>query len=140
MSSDILKNSNQRLNNLTRILGLESIRRGLKTEDDIARRDGLAYHNLLHGGQSSPPSEDDEMGHIVLGDMVTNVLPPTPSKGMGALAKVAIAAGLLGTGVGSSVGIPLLIDVLKPVEKLPVVIPGTPGEIRDWELGKPVVE
>lgn len=47
--------------------------------------------------------------------------------GLGTLAKLAIGAGLLGTGVGAGVGIPLLLDALKP--KPPVVI-REPGETK----------
>ena len=52
----------------------------------------------------------------------------TPAQsGLGTLAKLAIGAGLLGTGVGAGVGIPLLLDALKP--QPPVVI-REPGETK----------
>ena len=60
-------------------------------------------------------------------------------QGLGEIAKTAIAAGLLGTGIGAGIGGPMLIDALTGETKPPVVQPGT-NEIRDWELLPPIVE
>jgi hypothetical protein len=56
--------------------------------------------------------------------------------GLGTIAKLAIGAGLVGTGAGIGAGVPLVIDALKP----------QPGETRtiekvidrDWKVGKPI--
>ena len=61
---------------------------------------------------------------------VAQVIPPVPKpsmSGLGTLAKLAIGAGLLGTGGGLAIGLPLLLDALKP--KPPVVI-HDPGEVK----------
>lgn len=138
------------------MLGMESIRRGLKMEDDAARRDTLAHHEVLYGKRGSLTDETDDMGHnMVLGDMKTeyHFHEEKGSEGPGALvrkrlskfAKVAIATAVLGTVAGAGIGVPMLINALekeppvaepvKPAE--PVLLP---GEIRDWKLGQPIVE
>jgi len=127
------------LQTLGKMLGWESIRRGLFREDDLAHRDALAYHKLLHGEQqvdstSSTSTEGDGMGHIVLGNMTTTNTYPKTALGM--VAKAAIAAGLVGTGVVVS----MIVNALN--NDKPVAAPATitiPGEIHDWELGEPIV-
>ena len=134
------QNLKEKLTTILGVIGIESIRRGMKAEDDHAQQDALAYHILLHDKQSRldpADDKDDGMGHIVLGDMKTEHVYPQ-SKGLGTLAKLAIGAGLIGTGAGVGAGIPLVLDALKP----------QPGETRtiekvidrDWKLGTPVVE
>ena len=140
-STDSSRSWRERLQKaLPMMMGLESIRRGLKMEDEAAYRDALAHHELLHGKRGSSGSDRvDDMGHIVLGDMKTEYhLPGTsvPSpKGIGNLTKAVIGVALIGTGAGAGVGVPMLIDVLK--EKPSITVP---GEIRDWKLGQPIVE
>lgn len=56
----------------------------------------------------------------------------------GTLAKLAIAAGLLGLGGGAGVGIPLLVRAMKAKPASPPVV--MPGEIRDWKISQPTVE
>ena len=124
------------------MLGAESSRRTLKAEDDLNRRTQAAYHKLLHGGEDGgdqkPSTEDDEMGHIVLGEHIVlgDVITQVPNKGLGTFAKVAVVVGLIGTAIGGAVGGALLIDSLTE-DKPPVVIP---GEIRDFEIGEAIVE
>lgn len=62
-------------------------------------------------------------------------IPTTQSKGIGTLAKLAIGAGLLGTGIGAGVGIPLLIDALSDTVTVEMKL-----ETMDWRLGQPIVE
>ena len=119
-------------------MGLESIRRGMKAEDDLAKRHADANHNLLYGKQDTISSgEDDDMGNIYLGDVTTTYT--KPNSGLGFLAKAAITAGLLGGGAGLGLGLSSLIpnDTANKPNPSTVV---EPGEVRDWELGQPVVE
>lgn len=60
-------------------------------------------------------------------------------KGLSTLAKLAVGAGLLSTGVGAGVGTTLLIDALaaKPEHTVSVE---TKTETMDWRLGQPIVE
>ena len=68
--------------------------------------------------------------------------PNTESKGISTLLKAAVVAGLIGSGAGAWVGIPLAIDAL--TSPPPVIRPAEiiiqPSEIHDWKLGEPVVE
>jgi len=97
--------------------------------------DATAYHETLHADRGDKGNQGGDMGHIVLGDMVTNY----PEKKMSGIVKAAIGAGLLGTGVGTGVGVPMLLDALQEDHRPPIVAPGQ-IQIRDWKLGKPVVE
>ncbi len=122
---------------LPQALGVESIRRTMKTEDDLSRRDALAYHELLDGDRgSSVNDESDDMGDIILGDVKTEYHYPPQKKGIGALAKGVIAAGLVGTGIGAGVGIPMLVDAL--TRENPQIV--QPGEEHGWKLGQPIIE
>ncbi len=98
-------------------------------------------------GKTKAGRDDDEMGdtQINVGDS-THHHYETPGKGrLGTIAKLAIGAGLLGTGAGASIAIPMLANALKkdpptvePVKPVEPII--LPGEIRDWKLGQPIVE
>ena len=94
---------------------------------DVLKLKGIA----TQADRASGIGSDDMQISIDSPVTTTNhyVTPPTPSRGpgFGTLAKLAIGAGLLGTGVGAGVGIPLLLDALKP--KPPVVI-REPGETK----------
>ena len=116
------------------LIGWESIRRGLKAEDEMMQADAEAYHGKLHADRVDSGNQGGDVGHIVLGDMVPNY----PEKKMSGLVKAAIGAGLLGTGVGTGVGVPMLLDSLEKDQPPPIVAPDI--EIRDWKLGKPTVE
>jgi len=129
------KLSSAKLESLGALIGWESIRRGLKAEDDLMQADAAAYHDTLHAGRGDKGDQGGEMGHIVLGDMISNY----PEKKMGGLVKAAIGAGLLGAGVGTGVGVPMLIDAIQKEQPPPIVVPGQ-MQIRDWKLGKPTVE
>jgi hypothetical protein len=145
---------------LGRVIGMESIRRGLAFEDDLARRDAEAYHKALHGERAGTPSEMETMGDIILGDRVEphyHVTPPPPaSSGFG---KALIGAGLLATGIGAPLGAYFVADALRgqanppavvrpiepeaqterPEEQPPIVIT-EPGKTFDWRVGEPSVE
>ena len=130
------------------MVGWESIRRGMKAEDEDADRDSAANHEVIYGGHAFLPhdpdkDEDDEnhpMGHMVLGDMKTeHHYHSAAKKKVSRLAKVAIAAGLLSPIVGVAVGLatPLIIDALRPEEKPPIV---EPGEVIGFGVGTPYFE
>ena len=133
------KLSSAKLESLGALIGWESIRRGLKAEDDLMQADATAYHDTLHAGRGDKGDQGGDqggdMGHIVLGDMVTNY----PEKKTSGIVRAAIGAGLLSTGVGAGVGVPMLIDAIQKEQPPPIVVPGQ-MQIRDWKLGKPTVE
>lgn len=82
-----------------------------------------------------PEPDESDMGDTIRFNSPDNHYYPEKSKGIGTLAKLAIGAGLLGTGVGAGVGIPLLIDALSNTTVTETVL-----ETMDWRLGQPVVE
>jgi hypothetical protein len=130
-----------KMNVMPAMMGWESVRRTMKMEDELVQRDALAHHELLHGDRGSGSLKDnDEMGHMILGDMKTEHHYHGTSKkageGLGTLAKLAVGAGLIGSGAGAGLGGVMLIDALRN-DPPPIV---QPGEIRDWELGQPIVE
>lgn len=135
-SSAKSKRSREKFSNLASMIGWKSIRRTMKREDDLANRDARAYHELLHGdrgGDSSGKSKgDEEMGHMVLGDMITHNHFPE-KKGIGPLVKLAIGSVLVGSGAGAVVGVPILMDFLKPDS----VVTET---IKDFRVGTPILE
>lgn len=124
----------------------------MKHEDDLARRDAEAYHQLLHGDRSGVAQGDaDEMGdNIYLGDYsVTQSMPQSyesaKPQGSGVLGKALLGAGLLATGAGMGVGIPLLLDAAKDVPAIvqPETQPAQPEtktvkEVYDFEVLPPV--
>ena len=125
-----------KMESLGALIGWESIRRGLKAEDDLMQADAAAYHDALHAGRSDKGDQGGDMGHIVLGDMVTNY----PEKKTGGIVRAAIGAGLLSTGVGAGVGVPMLLDAIQKDQPPPVVAPAVHVQVKDWKIGKPVVE
>jgi len=75
----------------------------------------------------------DEAGDIYLGDVtISQAAQEKPKSGLGTLAKIAIGAGLLGTGVGGGVGAAMLLDGGKEVVEKAVETGGRYG----LELGK----
>lgn len=122
----------------------------MKHEDDLARRDAEAYHKLLHGDRSgvAQQGDADEMGdNIYLGDYsVTQSMPQSyesaKPQGSGVLGKALLGAGLLATGAGMGVGIPLLLDAAKdvPAAVKPEIQPETKTikEVYDFEVLPPV--
>lgn len=142
---------------LPELIGWESIRRGMKVDDEFIRRTMEANHKLIYGESGEPAGREDEMGDIVLGDIRTEhhyPAPPAPEpkKSMGLLPKLAIA-GAAALGLGGPLGAAwVLKDALKgqpeptpvvqpaePEEKPPVIIT-EPGENWDWRVGEPIVE
>lgn len=127
------------------ITSWQSIRSGMKHEDDMARRDAEAYHQLIHGDRAGKPQGDaDEMGdNIFLGDyQITQHLPqsPQPQQSSGLLSKALLGAGLIATGAGAAYGVPLVLDALRPA---PVVVPAPETkpdpvrEVYDFDVGQP---
>ena len=61
---------------------VEDLRRGMRRESDLAWKDANAYHAAIHGprGQDRTKghAEEGDMGHIVLGDMITEHHFPSP--------------------------------------------------------------
>ncbi len=80
---------------------------------------------------------EDEMGDNIRLNSPTIIHPP-PSNGIGMLAKLAIGAGLLGTGAGAGMGVVTILDALTKEDSAPVV-PGIDTTL-DWRLGTPIVE
>lgn len=112
-----------KMNFLPEVIQWQQMRKKGAHLDDISRREMEAYHKLIHGERAIPPTEEDDMGHIVFGDMITNPEPKPPQKnGKGTLAKVATLAALAlgsgGIGAGTMVAINAL-DLLK--EKAPEI-------------------
>lgn len=99
------------------------------TEAMLAKR----YSNL------KPELDESEMGDNTRINSPDHHYYPEQSKGIGTLAKLAIGAGLLGTGVGVGVGIPLIIDAMSSTPG--VMAPAkTETNTIDWKLGTPIVE
>lgn len=99
------------------------------------------------------PSEADEEMHLtVLGDLNANqqaAPAATASQGgsaIGQLAKLALGAGLLATGAGAGIGIPLLLNALQPAITQPAAPPqqlpkATRHTIeRDYSIGDVRIE
>lgn len=147
---------------LPELIAWESQRRGLKKEDDAIEENRKFYHKLLHG-PAKPEGDDmkseDDMGHIVLGDMKTEqhfheapkpVESPIVSapKGMGLLGKLALT-GLAAAGIGGPLGVGawLVADAIRS-KPAPVVQPETKTETKietktivdRWTVGEPIVE
>lgn len=64
----------------------EDLRRGMRRESDLAWKDANAYHAAIHGPRGKDRTkgyaEDGDMGHIVLGDMITEHHFPSPEKSL----------------------------------------------------------
>ncbi len=100
------------------------------TEAMLAKR----YDNL------KPELDEKDMGDSIrFNSPETHIHLPEKSKGLGTLAKLAIGAGLLGTGVGAGVGVPLIIDALSSEVTAPTSAETITNTI-DWKIGKPIVE
>lgn len=91
---------------------LQDQRQLLADDAELAR----ATNRKNIGADYSPPKAD-EMGDMYLGDVTIVNEPAKAAKqgggdGLGRLAKLGIAAALIGTGVGAGAGIPLAISAL----------------------------
>ena len=86
-----------------RIAGVESIARNLDAED-------AAYARSMRG-DSPQAATGEEMRITAGGDVTVTEWPPKPSSNI--LAKAAIAAALLGSGVGAGVAVPWVLGELK---------------------------
>lgn len=80
-------------------------------------------------GAHAMPSSGEEMGDMIAGDQKIihhHYPPPAPAK-WGKVAKLALAGGLLATGFGASLAIPLAISALKPTAPAvqPIPVPAT---------------
>ena len=143
MSESITDSSKKRLNLITVMnrlkmgewaVGLESLRRSMKNEDEILKRTQQAYHEALHGSRGEI-EEADDMGHFVLGDMITNH--ESKKKNNSGLLK----AGLLTAAVASSGGlgfaIPSILDALENSETVVVPKVEEKPSIGFLKLGEP---
>lgn len=142
---------------LGQMIGAESIRRGLASEDDLLRREAEAYHKLLHGERAGEPSEVDQMGDIILGDRVENHTVPTPAPpaSSGKLLPNLAMAGVAALGLSTPLGVgayliadamksqpaPIVQPIAEPEEKpKPPVIITEPGKTFDYRVGEPIIE
>ena len=126
-------------------VGLQSIKNGMDHEQRWVERDAAASHNKLWGESYKPVEVEGEEMHI--GDdnsVVHQYLPAAPVSNsgstVGTLAKWAMAAGLLATGVGAPVAGWLIADGLKnqPVPVVPApAVPAEPTVDTDtqYEIG-----
>ena len=144
---------------LGNLIGWESIRRDMKREDDLAFLDALAHHKAIHGGVEDIGTSiaqdllkgDEEMGHIILGDIYTDYkveAPKTPSAvqetqggkasglSKGALAGLLALATLGGGGLGT-LGTYLVNKALSGNGNQPSVTSPEEQEIGILELGQP---
>ena len=138
---------------LGRMLGVRSIARNLKTEDDAIARDMLNQETALGDCQPRPPASEQPMDlmaardiHITLAPKEapkqevntakpaeptapvpapTPAAPPATSSGLSTLAKAGIAAAILGSG-GIGASIPFLLNLVKaPVQNTTVLDPSS---------------
>lgn len=98
---------------------LQDQRQLLADDAELAR----AVNRKNVGGDYNPPKAE-EMGDMFLGDVTIvnepprealqprEALPAPPGGGLGTLAKLGIAAALIGTGAGAGIAIPLAISAL----------------------------
>lgn len=125
----------------------------MKNEDDAVKRNTNFYQGLIEQSAGSPEGgdmADDDMGHMVLGDMKTehhyheNQPQQTPPRKSGWIAKTLAGAALIATGAGATVGVPLLLDGIRSrLTPSPVVQPEpetkteTVYKKEDWSVGEP---
>lgn len=117
------------------MVGVNHAANVLKSNRDTLRkyRDGMLVGS--DGASLGGSSSGEEM--MVLGDVhqtITNAAsdaPPPKKSGWGKVAKLALAGGLLATGVGGGLAIPLVLDALKPTQA--VQQPTTPVPSTDTD-------
>jgi hypothetical protein len=115
---------------------MKGVARVRKAIDDAAVR----------AASGQPPSAtsqqpDDEMQTIIFGDNIQQA-PPPPSK-LGTLAKLGIGAALIASGAGVGMGLPVLLDALRPaaVAPQPPTNTNTTTTIeRDYSIGEVRIE
>ena len=92
-------------------------------------RDSVKAWNQTILGDAMPAPKDtpagDDMIHI--GDAVTHQHFPPPKTGLGTLAKLGVGAALIATGAGAGLGVPLILDALRP--KPAVATPDPPAPL-----------
>jgi len=117
------------------MVGIQSIERGIRREDDLAYADAAGYHDKFH--RTGPPTASEEdMGHTVLGDLTIQNW--QPKNGMSGLAKAALALGTLGL---AGVAAWKLLDLIpKPTpEPGKTVIKTVPGTDTDFTVKTPII-
>lgn len=108
---------------------VKGVARVRKAIDDAAVRTA--------GGQ--PTAEEDEMQTIIFGDNIQQA-PPPPSK-LGTLAKLGIGAALIASGAGVGLGLPVILDALRPAAVAPQPPTNTTTTIeRDYSIGEVRIE
>lgn len=119
-------------------------------------RDQVNHERMEHLGNkqmeqhlgSSPPASDDMNFNARIDSPETHhhvhqapITPPSKSSGIG---KLLLGAGLLATGVGAGVGVPLIADAIRSKPKTVIEQPESKTIIRTeregWEVGEPIVE
>jgi len=117
------------------MVGIQSIERGIKREDDLAYADAAGYHENFH--RSAPTASEDDMGHTVLGDLTIQNW--QPKNGMSGLAKAALALGTFGlAGVAAWKLLDLIPAPVKP-EPGKTVIKTVPGTDTDFTVKTPII-
>ena len=109
---------------LGRLIGVGSLDRNLCTEDAEAKRHGEQFEKLGAPHAGMPEKEDDPMRILAAGDVTVyqneppKSEPPGPvaamKKTVGPIVKAAIAAALLGSGIGAGAAIPWVLGMLNP--------------------------
>ncbi|WP_278465864.1 hypothetical protein [Gimesia maris] len=95
--------------------GLQSLTRNLNSEDVWNDRTKAAAHKSIYGEEFPTMSTEDEEMHIGDDNSVIHQYLPAPQQSsvIGSLAKLAIGAGLITTGIGVPAGGYMIWDALK---------------------------
>lgn len=92
------------------MIGWESIRRGMRQEDEARQRWLRDNHRLLYG-ESGDAGEGDDMGHLVLGDYkIEHHLPPPPPQQSSPLTTAAMIGMAALSGGGLAMAAPSIAD------------------------------
>jgi len=121
--------------------------RSLKWEQTMAEATQKAAHKATFSEGVDMPDEGDDTVNVDSPQTVNNYYTHDGSASqqqpksslLATAAKLALGAGLIGTGAGAGVGIPLLIDAWK--NKPDVVVPDQDQGVKYFlDLGKPTAE
>jgi len=91
--------------------------RSLAWEQRMVEATQRANHKATFGEGVDMPDEGDDTVNVDSPSVVNNYYEKSPDasrpSAMGTMAKLAIGAGLISTGAGAGVGVPMLLDALK---------------------------
>lgn len=120
--------------------------RSLKWEQQATEATQRAAHKATFNEDMTMPDDDDGTVNVdspttinYFNDGSASQQPPGSSL-LGTAAKAALAVGLLGTGVGAGVAIPLIIDVISDAKDSTTIINTEQGPRYLLDLGDPVTE